>query len=346
MDAKTKPLGALGALEECAVRLAVMQRTHQPRFENARVCVFGADHGVTDEGVSAYPRAVTAEMMKNFDAGGAAINVLARANGVDVEVIDVGVDAEIEALANVRHTKVRRGTRNFVHEAAMTEEELMAALAVGNTAARRAFDDGMHGMGLGEMGIGNTTSASTLLSVLTGHPAQLTVGRGTGVSAQTLQLKRDIVTRALLLHGNQSGEIPAREWLRRVGGFELAAIAGAALEAACHRMVVIADGFISTVAILCAARMAREFGPAIANAFSVSVFLSHRSAELGHQLAIDAYAEATGSSQKPLLDLGLRLGEGTGAVLAIPLIRSAAAIMRDMATFDSAGISAASVAHG
>jgi nicotinate-nucleotide--dimethylbenzimidazole phosphoribosyltransferase len=209
----------------------------------------------------------------------------------------------------------------------------------GVAAARRAHRDGMHGVGLGEMGIGNTTSASALLTMLTGESPLLTVGLGTGVSQETLQLKRDLVERAIALHGTRSAEMGARECMRRVGGLELAAIAGAAIEAAHLRMVVVADGFISTVAVLCAALMTRELGAETAKAFAESVLFSHRSAERGHQIAIDAYNVATSSLNKPLLDLGLRLGEGTGAVLAIPLIRSAAAIMRDMATFASAGVS-------
>ena len=178
IDEKTKPLGSLGELEVWAVRLACIQGTLTPTVDHARIIVFGADHGVAAEGVSAYPPQVTGEMMRNFARGGAAINVLAHANGLDVEVIDVGVDADLADIRGLVHAKVRRGSRNFLHEPAMTEAELDAALAVGRAAVRRAADDGVRAIGLGEMGIGNTTAAAALLSALTGAPAADTVGRG------------------------------------------------------------------------------------------------------------------------------------------------------------------------
>jgi nicotinate-nucleotide--dimethylbenzimidazole phosphoribosyltransferase len=339
IDAKTKPLGALGRIEEVAVRLAVLQGTLSPSIGRARVCVFGADHGVTDEGVSAYPRAVTAEMMKNFARGGAAINVLAASNNIEVEAIDVGVDADISAFAELHHAKVRRGSRNFAHDAAMSDAELDAALAVGADAARRAAADGVGALGLGEMGIGNTTAAAALLSAFTGRPARETVGRGTGVDDDALLRKCQVVDRALDVHSIRADSTRAMERLRCVGGLEIAAIAGAALEASRHGIAVVADGFISTVAVLCAAAIAAESTeqwPALGDA----VFFAHRSTERGHALALDACAMLLNRATLPLLDLELRLGEGTGAALAIPVIRAAAAIMRDMATFASAGVSA------
>jgi nicotinate-nucleotide--dimethylbenzimidazole phosphoribosyltransferase len=321
IDEKTKPLGSLGALETWAVRLACIQDTLTPRIERARILVFGADHGVAVEGVSAYPPQVTPEMMKNFARGGAAINVLARANGLEVEVIDVGVAADLSALDGIVHASVRRGSRNFLQEPAMTADECAAAIRVGREAARRAAADGVQAIGLGEMGIGNTTAAAALLSALTGEPATKTVGRGTGVDDERLAHKRDVVTRAVAMHPVTS---PAQA-LAALGGLELAAIAGAALEAPAHRMVVVADGFISTVATLAAVRI----DPAI----SANLFWAHRSAEQGHGLALDALGA------QPMLDLRCRLGEGTGAALAIPLLRSAAAILTEMATFASAGVS-------
>jgi nicotinate-nucleotide--dimethylbenzimidazole phosphoribosyltransferase len=339
IDAKTKPLGALGRLEEIAVRLAILQQTPSPTIERTRVCVFAADHGVVDEGVSAYPRAVTAEMTRNFDRGGAAINVIARANSIDVEVVDVGVDAELGTLANIRHAKVRRGSRNFLLEPAMTREELDAALAAGASSARAAADSGVHALGLGEMGIGNTTSAAALLSALTRQSAAITVGRGTGITDEAMARKRAVVDRALQLYGNRSEERDARECLRCVGGLELAAIAGAALEAARQQMVVIADGFISTVSVLCAAAIAADESVELLSAMRAAVFFAHRSAECGHGLALEACQALLGESARPLLDLDMRLGEGTGAALAMPLLRSAAAVMREMATFASAGVS-------
>jgi nicotinate-nucleotide--dimethylbenzimidazole phosphoribosyltransferase len=340
IDAKTKPLGALGRLEEIAVRLSLVQQTLTPSLDRACICVFGADHGVADEGVSAYPRAVTAEMMKNFERGGAAINVIARANGIDVEVVDVGVDADLSELTGIRHAKVRQGSRNFATEPAMTESELTDALAVGAESVERAARRGYSVVGFGEMGIGNTSAASAVLSALTGQPSALTVGRGTGVSDEALTQKRAVIERSLALHAKAIETREGRECLRCLGGLELAAIAGATLEGARQGLAVVADGFISTVAVLCAIRIAsaefEELLPVLRN----SLFFAHRSTELGHGLALEACGTALGTTVWPLLDLEMRLGEGTGAALALPLLRSAAAVMRDMATFASASISA------
>jgi len=339
IDGKTKPLGALGALEPCAIRLALLQQTLAPRIDHARICVFGADHGIAEEGVSAYPRAVTAEMMRNFARGGAAINVLARTNDTDVEVIDVGVDADLSALSSLRHAKVRHGSRNMLREAALSEDELAQALEVGASAVRRAVRAGMDVVGLGEMGIGNTTAAAALLSALTGRAPELTVGAGTGVHGEALTHKRDVVTRALALHGSRRAAQSARECLRRVGGLELAAMAGATLEASRHPVVLLVDGFISTVSVLAAAYMAEESAEGSSTLLR-RVFLSHRSTEVGHVIAIEALAALSGRALRPLLELDMRLGEGSGAVLTVPLLRAAAAIMSDMATFAEAGVSA------
>jgi len=340
IDAKTKPLGALGRLEEIAVRLSLLQQTLTPTVDRACICVFGADHGVADEGVSAYPRAVTAEMMRNFERGGAAINVIARANAVDVEVVDVGVDADLSDLTGIRHAKVRNGSRNFAVEPAMTDSELADALAVGAASVDRATRRGYHIVGFGEMGIGNTSAASAVLSALTGQPTSHTVGRGTGVSDEALAQKREIIDRSLALHANAIGTRDGRECLRHLGGLELAAIAGATLEGARQGLALVADGFISTVAVLCAIRIAttefEELLPVLRN----SLFFAHRSTELGHGLALEACGTALGTTVWPLLDLEMRLGEGTGAALAVPLLRSAATVMRDMATFASANVSA------
>lgn len=340
IDAKTKPLGALGRLEAIAVQLALLQQTLTPSADRACICVFGADHGVADEGVSAYPRAVTAEMMKNFDRGGAAINVIARANAIDVEVVDVGVDADLTGLTNIRHAKVRPGSRNMAQEPAMTESELIDALAAGQVSVDRAARRGVHVVGFGEMGIGNTTAAAALLAALTGQSSAMTVGRGTGLTDEALIHKRAIVDRTLALHAAAVRGPSARECLRCVGGLELAAIVGATLEAARRGLAVIADGFISTVSVLCAIRMAAEESEELLTAIRTSLFFAHRSTELGHGLALDACATSLGTPASPLLDLGMRLGEGTGAALAVPLLRSAAAVLRDMATFASAGVSA------
>jgi nicotinate-nucleotide--dimethylbenzimidazole phosphoribosyltransferase len=282
--------------------------------------------------VSAYPPQVTAEMMRNFARGGAAVCVLARAGGVEVEVVDVGVDAdlaaELDAIARdagtrVVHAKVRRGSRNLRLEPAMTADECEAAIEVGRAAARRAASDGVRALGLGEMGIGNTTAASALLCALTGLAPEASVGRGTGVDGAGLRRKCDVVRAALERHGAACAD--PRAALAAVGGLELAAIAGAVLEAPRHGMAAMADGFISTVAALAAVRMAPDAARAL--------FVAHRSAERGHGAALDALGE------RPLLALDMRLGEGSGAALALPLLRAAAAVLRDMATFASAGVS-------
>jgi nicotinate-nucleotide--dimethylbenzimidazole phosphoribosyltransferase len=340
IDSKTKPLGALGHLESVAVQLSVLQQRLSPEVDKARVAVFAADHGVADEGVSAYPRAVTAEMMKTFGAGGAAINVLGRANAVDVEVIDVGVDADLGGVANIRHAKVMRGSRNFAIEPAMTEDELSRAMQVGRASVHRAVRDGVHALGLGEMGIANTTSAAALLSALTGQSAHATVGLGTGISDEVLQKKVDVVQRAVQLHASADAWVTAREILRRLGGLEIAAIAGAVLESLRFDVAIVVDGFISTVGALCAAHIAREESPMSVSLLSERLFFAHHSAERGYNVALDAFADVLGSRQRALLDLSMRLGEGSGAALAMPVLRSAAAIMREMATFDSAGVSA------
>jgi nicotinate-nucleotide--dimethylbenzimidazole phosphoribosyltransferase len=323
MDQKVKPPKSLGRLESAAIQLAALQKTLQPRLERVRILIFAADHGVSVEGVSAYPREVTAQMMRTFAAGGAAITVLARTLGLEVEVIDVGVDAELPDLPRVVAAKVRRGSRNFLREPALTDDEVEAALAAGRAAVRRAADAGSEGVGLGDMGIGNTTAAAALLSALTGASAQQTVGRGTGVDDRGLAAKRDVVEASLRLHAQRLGD--ARSALAAVGGLEIAALTGATIEAAKRGRAVIVDGFISTVAALAAVRLAPAILPAL--------FFAHRSAEAGHRLALSALGA------EPLLDLEMRLGEATGSALAFPILKAAAAVMREMATFSSAGVS-------
>jgi nicotinate-nucleotide--dimethylbenzimidazole phosphoribosyltransferase len=332
MDEKTKPLGSLGRLETVAVRLAAIQGTPAPGVPRARVVVFAADHGVAADGVSAYPPQVTAEMMRNFARGGAAVCVLARSGGVEVEVVDVGVDAELraeldaiarDAGTRVVHAKVRRGSRNLRVEPAMSPAECDAALDVGRAAVRRAAAGGVRALGLGEMGIGNTTAAAALLCALTGLPPEDTVGRGTGVDDAGVRRKCDVVRAALARHAGACAD--PRAGLAALGGLELAAIAGAVLEAPGHGMAVMADGFISTVAALAAVRIDADAAR--------TLFVAHRSAEHGHGAAIDALGE------RPLLALDMRLGEGSGAALALPILRAAAAVLRDMATFASAGVS-------
>jgi nicotinate-nucleotide--dimethylbenzimidazole phosphoribosyltransferase len=327
LDEKTKPPGSLGRLESLAAQLALLQGTLTPVVERARITVFAADHGVAAEGVSAYPPAVTAQMVRTFAAGGAAVSVLARAAGAEVEVVDVGVATELGELPDVLHAKVCCGTRNLAREPAMTPEELERALEVGREAARRAARDGVHALGLGEMGIGNSTTAAALLSAFTGAPPAQTVGRGTGIGDTQWAHKCTVVARALELH--RAACTNPRQVFAALGGLELAAIAGAAIEAARRRIAVVADGFISTVAILAATRLA----PAEHERVMAALICAHRSAEPGHAIALAALGA------QALLDFGMRLGEGSGAACAIPLLRAAARMITEMATFRSAGVS-------
>jgi nicotinate-nucleotide--dimethylbenzimidazole phosphoribosyltransferase len=321
----TKPVGSLGRLEWLAARLCGIQQTLSPRATPRRIVVFAADHGVTAEGVSAYPAAVTPQMVSNFLRGGAAINVLARTAGADVCVVDVGVAGRINVCgdaASFVSRPVRAGTRNMTQGAAMTAEELEAAINVGLDVAEHAAQDGVAVLGCGEMGIGNTTAASTITAALARVSAASVTGRGTGVANDVLARKVDAVTRALRV--NKPGRDPLT-LLRTVGGFEIAALVGAYIGAAAHRTVLIGDGFIATAA----AWLAAELCPPFLDYW----FAGHRSSEPGHDVQL------AGLQQRALLDLDMRLGEGTGAALAMSLFTAAAAVINEMATFDAAGVS-------
>jgi nicotinate-nucleotide--dimethylbenzimidazole phosphoribosyltransferase len=320
----TKPPRSLGRLESIAARLCAIQETVTPRAGPRRIVVFAADHGVTEESVSAYPPAVTAQMVNNFLRGGAAINALARVADADVCIVDVGVAGDVETSGHAAafvSSRVRRGTRNMTRDAAMSENEVASALAVGLDIANAAAADGVLVIACGDMGIGNTTAASAMTSALLGaEPADVT-GPGTGVSDEVLARKVDVVRRALA--ANQPGRDPLRI-LRTVGGLEIAAITGAYLGAAAHRMAIVGDGFIATAAALVAA--------SICPPFLDYWFAGHRSSEPGHGLQLRFL------NQDPLLELDMRLGEGTGAALAMHLIGAAGAVMNGMATFESAGV--------
>jgi len=327
------PTGALGRLLELGRQLCAIQETLEPRTEPAAVVVMVADHGIAEEGVSAYPSEVTGQMVLNFLKGGAAINVLAKRQGARVLVVDMGVQQPISPQAFdgqaewVADLAVARGTNNFTKSPAMTMEQAEQSLAAGRrVVAERLAPAGMRIVALGDMGIGNTTSASALTTALTGQPVIAVTGRGTGVDDAGWRRKVKVIEKALALHLPQRGNrLEPRDALRAVGGFEIAGLAGAALEAARRRMLVLLDGFISSVAGLLAVRLE----PA-ARGYMVA---AHRSAEPGHRAILEAL------DLNPLLDLGLRLGEGTGAALALNLIHCAGDIMRDMATFEGAGVS-------
>ncbi|MBV9491375.1 MAG: nicotinate-nucleotide--dimethylbenzimidazole phosphoribosyltransferase [Verrucomicrobia bacterium] len=327
LDLKTKPPGSLGKLETAAVQLACIQRSLTPRVTRKRICVFAASHGVTAAGVSAYPAEVTRQMVLNFLEGGAAINVLARHGAIELHVIDAGVDAGWpEALvgrADFFIRKARHGTRNFLNEPAMTATEREVALEAGREQARLAFAGGIQLLGIGEMGIGNTTAASALLAALLGMEARDVVGRGTGVSDQGLERKVDAVARALRRYRATCAS--AHDWLEAVGGYEIAAMTGLILEASALGLPVVVDGFIATAAAAAAFRLE----PSCCG----FCFFSHRSRERAHRAVLNALAV------EPLLDLGLCLGEGTGSALAMHLIDAAAKVMCDMATFESASVS-------
>jgi nicotinate-nucleotide--dimethylbenzimidazole phosphoribosyltransferase len=319
----TKPPHSLGRLEEIANRVVAIQQTLTPHIDPGRIVVFAADHGVTEEGISPYPREVTAQMVRNFISGGAAINALCRAANLSLHVVDVGVAGEVTRAAQLKVLKIRAGTRNFLREPAMTGEEAVQAIEAGITVALEAADHGIRMAGFGEMGIGNSTSAAALTCALTGLAPDQAVGRGSGAPDAMFQRKREVVEGALKLHGARLHR--PLDALACVGGLEVAAMAGFCLGAASRKLVVVVDGFIASAAALLAVRLKEECAGYL--------FPSHLSVEPGHQALLTAL------KHQPLLDLRMRLGEGTGAALAIGLIRGAVATFRDMATFESAGVS-------
>ena len=327
LDTLTKPLGSLGRLEDIAAQVAAIRGSLLNDSMSKAVYVFAADHGVTEEGVSAYPREVTRQMVLNFLAEGAAINVLARCHDVAIHVVDVGVDADFGSIPSLLHHKVRGGTRNMLREAAMSEEEVARAFSVGYQLGSEAAANGHTILAIGEMGIGNTTAASAITCALTGARAEVATGRGTGVEPKAFANKVRVVEEAVAKHCRVAATSQPAEILRCIGGLEIAAMTGMVLAGAEHRLVMALDGFISTAAAALAVAMCRNVqGYLIAG---------HRSEEPGHKLLLD-HLQLT-----PVLSLGMRLGEGTGAVLAMPVIESAIALYHQMATFSSAGVSEA-----
>ena len=321
IDAKTKPPGSLGRIEALAARIARVQGTLAPRLCRCRLTLFAGDHGIASEGVSAYPQAVTRQMVANFLAGGAAANVFARANGVEIAVVDAGVAGDPLDAPGLVSRRVAPGTRNFAFEPAMTREQYEEALRAG---IELAADRGaaVDAAAFGEMGIANTSSATLIAHKLTGASLDALTGRGTGLDDDGLARKRRVLASAA---ARTAGRLDAGDALREYGGFEIAMMAGAMIGAARAGAVVIVDGFIASAAALAA--------DALAPALRDYLVFAHRSAEPGH----DAVLDALGAS--PLLDLGMRLGEGTGALLAWPILRSAAAMLSEMASFESAGVS-------
>ena len=321
---KTKPLGALGQLEQLALQIGRIQKTLTPALANPQILVFAGDHGAAKAGVSAYPQDVTWQMVENFLAGGAAINVFAKHNGLGLRVIDAGVAHDFGARDGLVDAKVGPGTRNYIEEPAMSAHECAAALVKGAEIALKLADEGCNVLGFGEMGIGNTASASLITHVLTGASLDDCVGRGTGLDDAGLARKRDLLAQAVARAALPADADPMNV-LAEFGGFEIVMMAGAMLGAAERGMTLLIDGFIVTSALLAASRIA----PAIRE----YCIFCHRSAEPGH------LAQLAELQADPLIDLGLRLGEGTGAALAWPLVRAAVAFLNEMASFESAGVS-------
>lgn len=318
----TKPLGSLGVLEEIAAKIAAMQNTESPDLDKIWVSIFAADHGVADESVSAFPQIVTTEMVKNFINNGAAVNVLAGFVAADFEVVDVGLLKNTE-ISGVVIERAGNGTKNFAKQMAMTESQLQAALIAGKSAVLRAEKTQAKLFVGGEMGIANTTSATALAVAVTGLSAMQLTGAGTGIGSEAIEHKTKIIQRAILKHDNFL--ITPLKILQYLGGFEIAALVGAYIFAAQQGLPVLIDGFIATVAALIAVKIS----PDTQNWF----LYAHCSQEKGHQLVLDYL------NVKPLLDLNMRLGEASGALVAVPLLQMACKLHNEMATFEQAEVS-------
>ena len=318
----TKPAGSLGQLEAVAIQLAGLQGQLKPRVDHLWIAIFAGDHGVVAEGVSAYPQAVTGQMLHNFVNGGAAISVLARQLGAQPDVVDLGTVSPMLNLAGVRHVQLGAGTANFANGPAMTDAQGLKALQAGRDSVLRAREQGCELFIGGEMGIGNTASASAVASALLQCPASLLTGPGTGLDAAGVSHKARVIERALAFHAGLLDD--PLQALFRLGGFEIAALAGAYVACAQAGVVALVDGFICTVAAMVAVRLNPECRQWL--------IFSHRGAEQGHRHVLESL------EAEPLLDLGLRLGEGSGAALAVPLLRLACDLHAQMATFAEAAV--------
>ena len=318
----TKPPGSLGRLEQIAIRLAAMQNVARPSVERVHISIFAADHGVAAEGVSAFPQEVTGAMIANFAHGGAAISVLARALNAELEVIDVGAVTDPGELPSVINRRIAAGTANFAKAPAMSSEQLAEALDAGREAVERAQQQGAEIFIGGEMGISNTTSATAIAAALLGlDPVEL-AGPGTGLDSEGISHKVEVIKKSLQLH--KASLFDPLELLRCVGGFEIAALTGAYIRAAQLGLPVIVDGFICSAAALAAIKVEPSVSPWL--------ILSHASAEPGHAAIVQALGDS------PIIDLGMRLGEGSGAATVVPLLRLACELHNGMATFTEAGV--------
>lgn len=319
----TKPAGSLGLLENIAVQFAAMQSTNTPKIDKVHIAVFAADHGVMDENVSAFPQAVTAEMVRNFSRGGAAISVLAKQLGASLDVVDLGTVIELEELSGVITKRIASGTQNFCTQPAMSTEQCEQALKVGSDVVDKAFQAKADAFIGGDMGIGNTTTSAALACALLDEVASQLVGPGTGVDAKGLEYKTKVIEKALAFHKDKNTD--SFTILKNLGGFEIVALVGAYIRAAQIGLPCIIDGFITSVAALFANKLCKG-----ANDWFI---YSHQSAEPGHLIVLKAL------DASPLLNLGMRLGEGSAAANVVGLIQNALALHNNMATFEQAGVS-------
>jgi nicotinate-nucleotide--dimethylbenzimidazole phosphoribosyltransferase len=321
IDKKTKPLGALGQLESLALQIGLCQNTLTPRLNNPCILIFAGDHGIVESGVSAYPQIVTAQMVANFLSGGAAISVFARQHHLELLIVDAGVNADLASHPKLIAAKMGKGTLNFLRHPAMTPETCRQAMQAGAELVLQRYDKGCNCIGFGEMGIGNTSSAALLMHCLTAIPLAQCVGRGTGLNDDQLQNKLVVLQQALNQH---NGLTEPLEVLATFGGFEIAMMVGAYLKAAECSMLIMVDGFIASTALLVASKLYPQVP-------DYCVF-SHVSNEQGHHALLDQF------NAKPLLNMDLRLGEGSGIALAYPLLQSAVLFLNEMATFAEAGV--------
>ena len=322
IDSKTKPIGALGTLETLAFQIATVFETLNPKITHPNVVVFAADHGIANHGVSAYPQDVTRQMVGNFLEGGAAINVFCKQNNIQLSIVDAGVNYDFPTNANLIHAKIAKGTQSFLHIPAMSESELELCFEKGKSIVDSIAKTGSNCIGFGEMGIGNTSTASVLMSLLTDLSIEDCVGKGTGVENEKLLQKQELLKKAI---ENYSGQAELKQQLAYFGGFEILQMSGGMLTAFDNKMIILVDGFICSVAFLIASKINPDI---IKNAI-----FCHCSAEKAHQKLLN-YLNA-----KPILNLDLRLGEGTGCAVAFPILKSAEAFLNDMASFESAGVS-------
>lgn len=323
LDGKTKPLGALGVLEDLAMQIGLIQQTLAPTLSHPHIVVFAGDHGIAKEGVSAYPQEVTWQMIMNFVQGGAAINVFCKQHGISLSIVDAGVNYDFpEGLHGIINNKIAKGTFNFAQEPAMSVQQVHPCIDAGSDVVKAIQNTGCNVIGFGEMGIGNTSSASVIMSVLCNIPIDQCVGSGTGLSEHALQHKTAVLMKAIKKY-----EIPDDpiKLLAIFGGFEIAQMTGAMLQSAECNMIILVDGFISTTAYL----LAHAINPAVKD----YCIFCHQSKEKGHSLMFQSIG------RRPVLNLDMRLGEGTGAAVAFPILQSSVAFLNEMASFESAGVS-------